>query len=84
MENNNQVKNSGKGKNIVIVFLILIILGLCGFIVYDKYVKDDVVNELLNNNRTGNFIFAKFVTEVDDTSTLINMEVFKTVMQVIA
>lgn len=46
--------------------------------------KDDVVNELLNNNRTGNFIFAKFVTEVDDASTLINIEVFKTVMQVIA
>lgn len=45
--------------------------------------KDDVVNELLNNNRTGNFIFAKFTTDVDDVTNLINIEVFKTVMQVI-
>ena len=47
MENNNQVKNNGKGKNIVIVFLILIVLGLSGFIVYDKYVKEEV-----NTNET--------------------------------
>lgn len=46
--------------------------------------KDDAVNELMNNNRTGNYIFAKFVTEVDDTSNLINIEVFKSVMQVIS
>lgn len=36
----NKEKN-GKGKNIVIVFLVLIILGLSGYIVYDKFFKKE-------------------------------------------
>jgi cell division protein FtsL len=67
MENNNQVKNSGKGKNIVIVFLILIILGLCGFIVYDKYVKDDVFNEV---NTTTTTTEKEETTEEEVSSTV--------------
>lgn len=67
MENNNQVKNSGKGKNIVIVILILIILGLCGFIVYDKYVKDDVVNEV---NTTTTTTEKEETTEEEVSSTV--------------
>ena len=46
--------------------------------------KDDAVNEILNNNKTGNFFFAKFITEVDDVSTLIDIEAFKSIMQVIS
>ena len=46
--------------------------------------KDDAVNEILSNNKTGNFLFAKFTTEVDDISNLINIEVFRSVMQVIS
>lgn len=46
--------------------------------------KDDAVNEILSNNKTGNFLFAKFTTDVDDISNLINIEVFRSVMQVIS
>ena len=69
MENNNQVKNNGKGKNIVIVFLILIVLGLSGFIVYDKYVKEEV-----NTNETKNTT----VTEKEESNEVKEVETTKT------
>lgn len=45
--------------------------------------KDDAVGTILNNNKTGNFLFAKFITEVNDAQTLIDIEVIKSVMNVI-
>lgn len=39
------MEKNKKGKTVLIVFLLLIVIGLIGYIVYDKYIDKDIIND---------------------------------------